>query len=136
MSRERFKRPAHPDLEYPEANLAGLAFIDTQIFERLHDIQIGFTRGDDAEPGVAAVEHNSIQSVNPGKLARSINFELIEATFLFKGCVWPTGMNSLFWQHEVLGDNDIDSIRIDFSRDCGVHVLGDRLQRDPGTAVT
>jgi hypothetical protein len=40
--------PAHSEFEYPQADLGGERLVDTEIFQGLADIQIGFTGGDDA----------------------------------------------------------------------------------------
>ena len=62
----RFERPGHRDFVNAQTDRFGLGFVDTEIVERLTDIEIGFSRGDDAKARLGAVDDDAVEPVGAG----------------------------------------------------------------------
>ena len=50
------QRPGHRHLEQADADLACIALVDAQLFERLEHVHVGLAGGDDAQPRVGRID--------------------------------------------------------------------------------
>ena len=86
------QRPAHAELQHPQADLRGQRLVDTQIFESLAYVQIGFARGDDADTRHGTVDDDLVDTVHSGEGNGRIELVLLQAHFLLQRLVGPAGM--------------------------------------------
>ena len=135
MHRDRLQRPAHTDLEHPQAHLGAQRFVQTEVIQRLAHVEIGLAGGDDAQARVRRVEHHLVEVVGPSKGACGVDLVEVEAFFLRQRRVRPANVHAVFRQFEVIRDARLHPQRIDFHHGGGIDVLGDGLERYPAAGI-
>ena len=112
MSKHWLQWPRHPHFVYTQTDCGGAVVIDTQILQRLHNIEVGFAAGDNAQTRLGTINNNAVDMVCQGKGAGRINFVFIQPAFLIQGSVGPTQVDTISGQNKVLGQHDIDAMGI------------------------
>ena len=124
------ERPGEADLVEAETDRRRVGVVDAELDERLAHIEIGLARGDDAEPRARAVEHDPVEAIGPregvdgGQLRRSRR-SCLERVY------GPADVEAARRHLEILGERDLDAMRIDIDRGRAFDRLGDRLESDP-----
>ena len=133
------QRPGHADLVQAQADLAGLAFVDAQIVERLAHIEISLAAGDDAQPrrrgGIVRAQDQMVEPVHPGISQRRIDLELLHAQFLRQLRIGPADMNAVTRQDEVLRQADAHALRVGLHRGRTLRRVGGDLHRHPTAGI-
>ena len=135
VHRDRLQRPAHADLEHPQADRGAQRFVQAQVIQRLTHVEIGLAGGDDAKPRIRRIEHHPVQVVGPGEGACGVDLVQVEALFLSQRRVRPADVHAVLGQLEIFRDARLHAQRVDFHHGGGIDVLGDGLQRHPATGV-
>jgi len=128
--------PAHSQFQHPQTDLGGQCFIDTEIFQSLAHVQVGFSRGDNADARHRAVDDDLVDGVCPGESNRGVELVLLQTHFLLQGLVGPAHVQATLGEHEVVRGNDVDPPGIDIHRGGGIHGLGNGFKAHPTTAIT
>ena len=116
MGQPRLQRPGHAHFENPDADFGANGLGNPHVLKRLHDVEVSLTRSDDAKARVGAVQHDTIQAIDPGKLAGRIDFVFVEAELLLQRLVGPSGVHTVSGQFEFFRNDDVDAVGINVSR--------------------
>ena len=125
----RFQGPTHADPEQSDAKLRRPAPVDPKIFQRLLDIQVGLAAGDDAQPGIRAVDDETIQSVGPGERQDGRQLVALKPPFLLHGRIRPADVQAAVRQLHGRLDDPRNTRNLHGLRGIGVF-LG-QLERHP-----
>ena len=131
----RFQRPDHRDLEQAQADFRGHDFVDAEFFQRFQHVQVGFTRGDDAELGVRAVDGGVIQLVFAGVGQGCIDLVVLHQRFLVARLLAQRdrrqlGIQAAFGHHEVLRQFHLHAVRVGIDRGARFDRVGQGLEGD------
>ncbi len=135
VHRDRLQRPAHADLEHPQADRGAQRFVQAEVVQRLAHVEIGLAGGDDAHARIRRIKHHPVEVVGPCEGTGGIDLVQVEAFFLSQRRVRPADMHAVLGQFEVVRDTRLHTQRIDFHHGGGVDVLGNGLQRHPAAGV-
>ena len=105
--------PRHTHFKHADADGCCELLINPHVLQRLHHVEIGFARSHNPQPGIRAVYHHMVQSIDARKFPRCINLELVESSLLLQRLIGPARMDALSGQLKILGDQNADAGRID-----------------------
>ena len=129
------ERPHHAHLIDGEAQAFGFGVVEPEFVQRLADIEVGLAHRDDAEAGVGAAEHHSVELVGAPVGEGRRDFYLIDALFLAQPVVGPADVHAIGRQVMVGRGVDFEAVRIDVDRRRGVDRLAQDLEADPEAGV-
>src|SRR5262249_56939 len=85
MRDDRIERPYHADLEEPQADFRRFGLVDSELVERLADVEIALAGRDDADLGIGpAPEDDLIQAVGAGEGNRGQALVSVEPPLLLE----------------------------------------------------
>ena len=131
-----FQRPGHADLVDGQADFLGECLVDAEIFQRLHDVEVGFAGGYDAEAAVRPVDDSPVEIVGPRIGQRGVQFMAVQALFLHQRLVRPADIETARRHFEIVGNDRLDTVGIDIDRRGRIRCLGDDLEGDPAAGIT
>ena len=129
------ERPGHRHLVEAQADLGGMRIVDPEIVERLAHVEIGFAGRDDAEARPRAVDDDPVEPVGAGEGERGIELVFVQPIFLLERLVGPADIEPARRHLEIVGQDDLDPLRIDLDRGRAVDRLGDGLEGDPAARI-
>jgi hypothetical protein len=95
------KRPGQCDLVDAQADFLRISVGNTEVRQRLPQIQIGLAGGDDAKPRRFAVEHDAIELVGAGECRDGVHLRAVQPSLLFERRVGPPDTQSARGHFEV-----------------------------------
>ena len=125
------ERPCHAHFVDGQADFLGEAVVDAEVFQRLHDVEIGLAGGDDAEAAVRTVDHRAVEVVGPRVGQRRVKLVAVLPLLLHQRFVRPPNIEAARRHLEIVRDDGLDAVRIDINRGRGIRRLGDHLEGDP-----
>ena len=131
----RLKRPRHPDLVEPQADLGGDVRRDAEFTQSLTNVLVALARGHDAVPRVRRIHRDAVDLVGAGEGNRGKALVILEAFILRVTVVRPAQIETAR-RHLEIGRNDKRChlvVEIDFRR--GFDRLGDDLHTDPAAGI-
>ena len=131
-----FEWPAHAHFIQTQANITRNRFVDTQIFQRLTRVEIGFTRGHDAEACIRAVPDHAIEVVRSRIGERCVPFVIDQPLFLLEDAIRPANIKTTGGHVEITWQGNLHALRINIDRGAGFHYIGHTFHRHPQTGVT
>ena len=129
------QRPAHADLVEREAEAPGRRLVDGEVVERLAHVEIGFSRGDDAEPAPRPVDHGPVEPVRPAVGAGCVELVFEQSLLLVERRVGPADVEPALGKRMVVGHGDGHTVGVHRDDGRAVHRLGDADEADPEAGV-
>ena len=102
---------------------------------RLAHIEVGFARGDDAQPRPRAVEHDPVELVCARIGQRGIDAVVLHPPLLREAGVGPADAWAVRGQLAILRQDNSYAVRIDHHGGGALHGVGERLEADPAAGV-
>ena len=125
----RFQRPDDVDLVQAQADAAAGLVVEAEVGERLARVVVGLARGDDAEAVVRALDDVVVEAVGAHVGERRVPLVVHQPRFLLERRVGPADVQAAGRHLEVLGQDDVDPVRIDRDARRRLDDLLDRLHR-------
>ena len=132
----RFEWPAHAHFVETQTDIACNGFVNTQIFQRLTRVEIGFTRRHDAKARIRAVPNHAIELVRTRISERCIPFVIDQPLFLLEDAIRPANVETTGGHIEITGQSNLHALGIDVDRSAGFHHIRHTFHRHPQTGVT
>ena len=109
--------------------------VDAEILERLPDVEIGLAGGRDPEPRPVRIPHRAIEAVGAAERLHRFNLPLVQARLLLLGGIRPADPQPLGGDDRIVGDDDLEPLRIDLHRGGGLDGVVHALERGPAATV-
>ena len=125
---------------YTQTDLGSSCFINTQLFQRFQYIEIRFTRRDDAQLGIRAVDHRAVEFVGSGVGDCCIDLVVLHQRFLlarlYAECVGREArVEAAFGHFYIVRIDDLQAKRIGIDRGGGFDRIGQRFETDGAAGV-
>ncbi len=126
-----FEWPGQRDLVDAKAEPLSVAFADPEVRERLAQVQIGFSGGDNAKARRLAVEHDAIELVGPRECRNRRHLRAVQPPLLFERRIGPSDAKATRRHFEIRWQHHLHARGIAVDRSGTFDGLGDRLEADP-----
>src|SRR5690606_30071164 len=88
------ERPAHADLQEPDAEIRGGAPVDAEVLERLHHVEMRLAGRHDAEARPRRIDHETVQGVRARERDRGRKLVALEPYFLVVRRIRPANVEA------------------------------------------
>ena len=125
---------------YTQTDLGSSCFINTQLFQRFQYIQIRFTRRDNAQFGIRAVDHRAVEFVGSSIGDRRIDFVVLHQRFLLARLYAQrvgreTRVQAAFGHFYIVRIDDLQAKRISIDGGGGFDRIGQGFETDGAAGV-
>ncbi len=131
----RLERPGHRDLVDADAQLRHVALVEAEVVERLAHVEVALARRDDAEPRLRAVDDDPVEPVDARVVQRRVDLVVLHPRLGDEERIGPADRDAVGRQREVVGDDDVDAVRVDRHRGRALDRVRDALEADPQARV-
>ena len=126
----RFQRPDHADLVHPNADALAGGVVQTEVEQGLTRVVVSLATGHETDAVVRTLDDGAVEFVGADIGQRGVPLVIEQSGFLAQRVVRPADVHTPD-RHLELGDDDVQTIRVDQHRGTGLDHLLDGFHASP-----